>query len=99
MAHHQAFLPDIIANPDDDAPRLIYADWLEENGEPERAEFIRVQCELARLPRGDDRRPTLLARERRLFVTHGGTWGRGRLDERFRRGFVETWAGIPTPDL
>ena len=30
----------------DDAPRLIYADWLSENGDEARAEFIRVQCEL-----------------------------------------------------
>jgi uncharacterized protein (TIGR02996 family) len=34
-------------NLDDNNPRLVYADWLEENGEPERAEFIRVQCELS----------------------------------------------------
>ena len=25
----------------DDTPRLVYADWLQENGQPERAEFIR----------------------------------------------------------
>jgi uncharacterized protein (TIGR02996 family) len=30
----------------DDAPRLVYADWLEERGETARAELIRVQCEL-----------------------------------------------------
>ena len=35
--HEEAFLQDIVANPDDDAPRLIYADWLEEHGEAERA--------------------------------------------------------------
>lgn len=40
----------ILEKPEDDAPRLIYADWLEEDGQPERAEFIRVQCELARCP-------------------------------------------------
>ena len=39
----------ILANPADDAPRLIFADYLDENGEPERAEFIRAQVELARL--------------------------------------------------
>lgn len=33
----------IRANPDDDTPRLIYADWLQENGEDARAEFIRLQ--------------------------------------------------------
>src|SRR5262245_49641697 len=34
-------------SPDDDAPRLILADWLEEHGEPERARFIRLQLERA----------------------------------------------------
>lgn len=36
----------VLSDPDDDALRLIYADWLEENGEEEQAEFIRIQCEL-----------------------------------------------------
>ena len=36
----------ILECPEDDAPRLIYSDWLEENGEEERAKFIRVQIEL-----------------------------------------------------
>lgn len=47
---HPGFLADIIDHPDDDVPRLIYADWLEEQGEEVRAEFIRVQCELAKTP-------------------------------------------------
>lgn len=37
-----AFIADIKANPDDDVPRLIFADWLEDQGEVERAEFIRA---------------------------------------------------------
>ena len=41
-----AFLAAIIAAPADDLPRLIYADYLDERGRSERAEFIRVQCEL-----------------------------------------------------
>lgn len=44
-----AFLRAICANPADDLPRLIYADFLDEHGQPERAEFIHVQCKLARL--------------------------------------------------
>ena len=40
----------IKANPADDLPRLVCADFLEENGEPERAEFVRVQCEIDRTP-------------------------------------------------
>lgn len=43
-----AFLADILETPDDDTPRMIYADWLDERGEADRAAFIRVQCELAR---------------------------------------------------
>src|SRR5207253_2658330 len=39
----QGFLDDIVANIDDDTPRLVYADWLTENDQDERAEFIRVQ--------------------------------------------------------
>ena len=38
-----AFQAAILANPHDNAPRLVYADWLEERGECHRAEFIRVQ--------------------------------------------------------
>jgi uncharacterized protein (TIGR02996 family) len=44
-----AFLAAIVAEPDDDALRLVAADFLEENGDPSRAAFIRVQIALARL--------------------------------------------------
>jgi len=37
----------IFANPDDDAPRRVYADWLLERGDP-RGEFILIQCMLGR---------------------------------------------------
>jgi uncharacterized protein (TIGR02996 family) len=39
------FLADIAAKPDDDTPRLIFADWLEDNAQAEVAEFIRVQVQ------------------------------------------------------
>ncbi|MBX9623832.1 MAG: TIGR02996 domain-containing protein [Gemmataceae bacterium] len=44
-----ALLAGVVADPFADTTRLIYADWLDENGRPERAEFIRVQVELARM--------------------------------------------------
>lgn len=45
-----AFIDDIIANPDDDTPRLVYADWLEmEKGEADRAEFIRLQMDAVKV--------------------------------------------------
>lgn len=48
MNDHDALLHAIGEHPEEDTPRLMYADWLEENGEPERADFVRVQVELAR---------------------------------------------------
>jgi uncharacterized protein (TIGR02996 family) len=45
MTHHAGFLQDIIEHPEEDALRLIYADWLEDNGDPDRARFIRVSIE------------------------------------------------------
>ena len=47
----RSFMRAIIERPDCDLPRLAFADWLEENGEPDRAEFCRVQIELAELER------------------------------------------------
>jgi uncharacterized protein (TIGR02996 family) len=32
----------IAAEPEDDTHRLVYADWLDDNGQPERGEFIRL---------------------------------------------------------
>jgi len=87
-----AFLDAICADPDNDLPRLVYADYLEEQGEEDRAEFIRVQCELARTddPHGDrywdgqldggpkcyQRRRTLRGREQELLLSRGATWVR-----------------------
>jgi len=48
MTDRDALLRSILESPHEDAPRLIFADWLEDHGEAARAEFIRVQVELAR---------------------------------------------------
>ncbi len=42
MIDRSAFLAAIRAEPDNDEPRLVYADWLEDEGESERAELIRL---------------------------------------------------------
>jgi uncharacterized protein (TIGR02996 family) len=47
MTDREALLRAVCENPDDDLPRLVFADWLEEHDEPERAEFIRLQIEIA----------------------------------------------------
>lgn len=50
MTDLQALLAAVIHRPHDDTPRLVYAEVCDDAGEHERAEFIRVQCELARMP-------------------------------------------------
>jgi uncharacterized protein (TIGR02996 family) len=51
MADEGSFLPAVLANPADDLPRLVYADWLDEQQTEEasrKAEFLRLECQLAR---------------------------------------------------
>src|SRR4051794_31683279 len=99
----RAFLDAIIAEPDEDAHRLVFADWLDEHGQSDRAEFIRAQCALARLPDDDPRRTELEVRERQLLAANACEWadprppvarsdhaGDGPWDARFRRGFLES---------
>jgi uncharacterized protein (TIGR02996 family) len=74
VTRDDAFLQAIIESPDDDTPRLVYADWLEEHGQPDRAALIRVQCRLACLADDDPTRPDLEAVERRLLEGHQGAW-------------------------
>lgn len=40
----EAFIRAIADSPGDDTARLVFADYLDEHGEPERAKLIRVQC-------------------------------------------------------
>mgnify|MGYP001806793589 CR=1 FL=1 len=47
---YRGLLAAIKAAPDDDLPRLVLADWLEEHDAPEWAEFVRCQCEVDRHP-------------------------------------------------
>ncbi len=87
------FLADIIERPDDDTPRLVYADWLADQGQDERAELIRVQIERARLDEWDVRQVALARREEALLAEHGREWA-GELTDccltwEYRRGFIE----------
>jgi Leucine-rich repeat (LRR) protein len=78
---------------------LVLADWWEENGSESqraRAELIRVQVEVARLPEGDTRRAGLNFRQNQLLARHAAEWlpGLPKLDgvtwaQDFVRGFVE----------
>lgn len=100
MSPDNPFLKALLADPDDDTLRLAMADWLDENDQPARAEFIRVQVELARGVPDRARRTPLEVRQRDLLLAHEGDWVRPLADVLgcgprqwggwvFRRGFVE----------
>ena len=65
VADELAFLAPIVAIPSDLTTRLVYADWLDEHDDP-RAEFIRVECELATLDPSAERATNLRARSATL---------------------------------
>jgi uncharacterized protein (TIGR02996 family) len=87
-----AFLQAILEHPDDDIPRLIFADWLEERGDP-RGTFIRLQCQRAALTHRDPAFKELLAQESALLRHNEAEWSKPVLrlvDEvEYRRGFIE----------
>jgi uncharacterized protein (TIGR02996 family) len=93
MTQNEAFLAAIRKEPDDDVPRLVYADWLEDHGDLDRAEFIRLQVARAARPAFNPLPNHLLKREQDLLALHKKSWAAPvqRLAEpgRFTRGFIE----------
>src|SRR5437764_14005691 len=92
-ADEQPFLDAILARYQDDGPRLVYADWLDDRGLPARAEFVRVQVALGRLPDDHPRRPELVEREAELLHRHLEAWTAhlgGLADGGFRRGVLDS---------
>jgi uncharacterized protein (TIGR02996 family) len=74
-AEDEAFLRDILAAPEDDAPRLCYADWLKANGDPERAEYIRLDIRQARSrAESASTRSRRWKRLRELWAAHRADW-------------------------
>lgn len=65
----KALLRDVVDSPEDDAPLLRYADWLEQQGSPQ-GEFIRVDCQLEHMAEDDPTRPPLDARWSELYEAH-----------------------------
>jgi uncharacterized protein (TIGR02996 family) len=93
LRDEDALLRAIDEGPHEDLPRLAYADWLDENGQPDRAEFIRVQCRIAGLSPLDADRVPLGVREAELLKAHEAEWiARARGSSKaviagFERGF------------
>lgn len=90
-----ALIEAILRAPDDDGPRLVCADWFEEQGgeaDVARAEFIRSQVLRARLAADDPRQRAMYARELRLLRRYAAAWQGSHFafrKSRFRRGFIE----------
>jgi uncharacterized protein (TIGR02996 family) len=87
-----AFLQTILERPDADAPRLVCADWLEEQGNP-HAELIRLQCELARIGETNAKSAKLRICEQELIARNEAAWlepiRKLGFSARWRRGFLE----------
>ena len=98
MSDHDALLAAILADPADDTARLVYADWLTENGQSDRGEFIRVEIELAHTPphtEDDERRRSVLLRRRdQLLKQHRDEWLAQftpfARESSFHRGFLQS---------
>jgi uncharacterized protein (TIGR02996 family) len=106
LDEERRMLDAIIADPDDDGPRIVYADWLIMQADPElaaRGELIVVQCALENIQDVAEHN-RLKARDFELIERHGSAWcahvGLGEVRNNkwdiplvecdFRRGFIET---------
>jgi uncharacterized protein (TIGR02996 family) len=83
----------ILDQPDDDTLRLIYADWLDENGQADRAAFVRAQVWAVQAePYSPDARKHE-ATAARLRKAHLSEWtrslGQWATEAQFARGFIE----------
>jgi uncharacterized protein (TIGR02996 family) len=70
----ETFIRAIGDAPDEDAPRLDFADFLQGQGDEARAEHIRAEVRLARMAGDDPQRPALEARVAELQYLHKRLW-------------------------
>jgi uncharacterized protein (TIGR02996 family) len=104
MNARQTFIRNIYANPDDIALKLVFADWLEERDDP-RAEFIRLQYELEKVPLSMKDEERLKFASQTLLQKHEGIWLEedvspispkqtmiNNIEPIFRYGFVHGWS-------
>lgn len=102
-AEERIFLKRIAARYRDDAPRLVFADYLDDSTDPTdhaRGEFIRIQLALADTPADDPRQAEWTDRQNELLLKHHDDWTRplkGLADGfEFRRGVVDSvTVGVP----
>jgi uncharacterized protein (TIGR02996 family) len=94
-AERDALMKNILGAPEDDELRLVFADWLEDKGAPDRANVIRLQCEAAKLSWWDRRSQEASWEADSLVERHGPRFRREELPHFdgvewtvFERGFV-----------
>lgn len=88
-----ALLAAIVAEPDEDTPRLVYADWLQEHGDDEQAQFIRDSIQIEWLEDyEDDKREQMGKRLVSTEMQNGDAWlaalGLVELEPVYDRGLV-----------
>lgn len=97
-----ALLRAIAAHPEEDTPRLVFADYLDERGGESataRAEFIRLQVRVAYLTENDPERATVFRRIDQLLCVWDTTWQKEmpdgfQLRSGYRRGFPYRAAAV-----
>lgn len=87
------FLTAIIEHPEDDGPRIAYANWLKKQGDP-RGEFIHLGCKMAKKKERTPPHNRLRIRIEELLKEYGKEW-KGPFEKLgiecdFRRGFIES---------
>ncbi|MFM8273336.1 MAG: TIGR02996 domain-containing protein [Gemmata sp.] len=89
-AEQAALLRAIVAEPNEDTPRLVYADWLQEGGDEEQARYVRDSVRLAATPHDAPGRKALAERLRETRDWRGPEWlqrlGLGKRAVGFERG-------------
>jgi uncharacterized protein (TIGR02996 family) len=96
MDYEHPFVAEIRTSPHEDAPRLVFADYLDEAGDPQ-GELIRVQVALSHLAPGDPERRELELREEALLAEYADAWlaplkrlgAEGVSARSFQRGLIE----------
>jgi uncharacterized protein (TIGR02996 family) len=86
MDTDDGFLSAVLANPEDDTLKLVYADWLDERGDP-RGQWLRMQGQLDRRWGPDESVDLLLHELRGLRAEIDPTW----------RALMSTLGYTPTP--
>ncbi|MBY0228677.1 MAG: TIGR02996 domain-containing protein [Gemmataceae bacterium] len=94
MPTDDAILCAIADEPRVELHRLVHADWLDDHGQPDRAELVRAQVELEKLPPASDRALELRRRAEDLLAEHEagwmGEWAERLVRWEWRGGYVHS---------